>query len=173
METKITQLVLLILIYTVPVLAQTSDRKTEKAERREAKEQKIAALVESRRFEFRADRAIPTGFRSVDMTTNPNFIRFSPDLIVSEMPFFGRAYSVPYGGDAGLKFEGKPEVFTVAKKKKNYSVEVRVKANSDFYTINLTIGSDGSSSMTVTSNNRASISYNGEIFAPEKPKESK
>lgn len=173
MKTKISQLVLLILVSAIPVLAQTSDRKVERERRREAKEQEIAALVESGSFEFRADRAIPTGFRSVDLTTNPNYIRFSPDTIVSEMPFFGRAYSVPYGGDAGLKFEGKPERFTVEKKKKNYSVEAKVKANSDYYTINLTISFEGGASMSVTCNNRASISYNGAIYAKEKPQESK
>ena len=173
MKTKITQLVLLLLIGSMPVLAQTSNLKAERAERRVAKEREVAALVESKNFEFRADRAIPTGFRSVDLTTNPNYIRFSPDTIVSEMPFFGRAYSVPYGGDAGLKFEGKPERFTVEKKKKNYSVEAKVKTNSDYYTINLTISFDGGASMSVTCNNRASISYNGEIYAKEKPQESK
>ncbi|MCL4481899.1 MAG: DUF4251 domain-containing protein [Bacteroidetes bacterium] len=170
MKTKITQLLLLILICTMPVLAQMSNRKAEKEERRVAKEKEIAALIESKNFEFRANRAIPTGFRSVDLTTNPNFIRFSPDSIVSEMPFFGRAYTVPYGGDAGLKFEGKPELFKIGKKKKNYSVEAKVKADNDFYTLNLTISFEGSSSMSVTCNNRASISYNGEIYPQEKPK---
>lgn len=165
MKSRIAQLILLLLIGTAPVLAQTSDRKAEKERKRIEKEHEISALVDSRTFEFRANRALPTGYKSVDFTTNPNFVKFSPDLIVSEMPFFGRAYSVSYGGDAGLKFEGKPEKYTVEKKKKSYEIEAKVRSESDFFTINLSVSFDGSSSMSISSNSRTTISYNGEISA--------
>ena len=171
MKGKIMHLVLLLLIGTIPVAAQKSDRKAEKERKRVEKEKEITALIDSKTFEFRATRAIPTGYKSVDLTTNPNFVKFSNDLIVSEMPFYGRAYSVSYGGDSGLKFEGKPEIYTVEKKKKNYEIEAKVKDKNDYFTINLTVSSEGSSTMSISSNNRTSISYNGEIFAPEVPKE--
>ncbi len=173
MRTKITQLVLMFLIITTPVMAQTSDRKARKEKKRVEKEKEIAALVESRNFVFRASRAIPTGYKSVDLTTNANFVKFSPGLIESWMPFFGRAYSVSYGGDAGIKFEGKPQIFTVEKKMKNYEVEAKVQSNNDTYTINLSVSFEGSSFMIISSNNRTSISYNGEILAREHPKEGK
>jgi hypothetical protein len=165
------QLVLLFLIGALPSVAQPSDRKAQKEKKRMEKEKDVATLVDSKTFVFKATRAIPTGFKSMDLTTNPNFVKFSPELIVSEMPYFGRAYSVSYGGDAGLKFEGKPEVYTVEKKKKAYSLEARVKSSNDYFTIHLSVGFEGSSSMSISSNNRSSISYNGEIFPQEKPKE--
>jgi len=171
MKLKFTHLVILLLIGTIPVVAQTSDRKAEKERKRVEKEKEIAALIDAKTFEFRATRAIPTGYRSVDLTTNPNFVKFAPELISSDMPYYGRAYSVAYGGDAGLKFEGKPEVYTVEKKKKNYEIEAKVKSNNDYFTINLSVSFEGSSSMSISSNNRSSISYNGEIFSVEKPKE--
>lgn len=171
MKKKMIQLVFLFLICTLPVLAQSTDRKAEKERKRVEKEKEIAALMDSKNFEFRASRAIPTGYKSVDLTTNPNYVKFSDDLIVSEMPFYGRAYSVSYGGDSGLKFDGKPEVYTVEKKKKNYEIEAKVRGQNDFYTINLTVSFEGSSTMNISCNNRTSISYNGEVFAPEKPKE--
>lgn len=171
MGKKMMQLVFLLLISTIPVAAQKSDRKAEKERKRVEKEKETAALVESKSFEFRASRAIPTGYKTMDLTTNPNFVKFSNDKIVSEMPYYGRAYSVPYGGDSGLKFEGKPEVFTVEKKKKNYQIEVKVKDKSDYFTINLTVSFEGSSSMSISSNNRTTISYSGEVFAPEAQKE--
>jgi len=122
MQTKITQLVLVMLLGFFGANAQISDRKAEKEKKRVEREKEIAALVESKSFVFKGDRAIPTGYKSMDLTTNPNFVKFSPDLIVSEMPFFGRAYSVSYGGsDAGLKFEGKPEIYTIEREKKNYA----------------------------------------------------
>jgi len=171
MKSKIAHLVILLLIGTLTMMAQTSDRKAEKERKRIEKEKEIAALIEAKTFEFKATRAIPTGYKSMDLTTNPNFVKFAPELIVSDMPFYGRAYSAGYGGDAGLKFEGKPEVYTVEKKKKNYEIEAKVKSSNDYFTINLTVSFEGSSTMSISSNNRSSISYNGEIFSPEKPKE--
>jgi hypothetical protein len=172
MKTKITLLVLVMLLGSFAVKGQISDRKAEKEKKRVEKEKEIADLVESKSFVFKANRAIPSTYKSMDLTTNPNFVRFSTDLIVSEMPFFGRAYSVSYGGsDSGLKFEGKPEIYTIEKKKKNYEVEAKIKGTGDSYTINLSISFEGSSTMTISSNNRSSISYNGEISAPEKTKE--
>ena len=172
MQTKITQLVLVMLLGFFGANAQISDRKAEKEKKRVEREMEIAALVQSKSFVFKGNRAIPTGYKSMDLTTNPNFVRFSPDLIVSEMPFFGRAYSISYGGsDSGLKFEGKPEIYTIQKKRKNYEVEAKIKGTGDSYTINLSISFEGSSTMTISSNNRTSISYNGKISALEKPQE--
>ena len=167
MKTKIALLVLLMLFITFDSMAQTSDRKAEKEKRRIAKEKEVAVLVYSEIFVFRATRAIPTGYKSVDLTTNPGYVKFSPNLIVSEMPYFGRVYSVSFG-DGGLKFWGKPDVFTVEKKSNNYAIKAKVKGSDDCYAINLTVSFDGSSSMSISSNNRAMISYNGEICATEK-----
>jgi hypothetical protein len=170
-KTNITLLFLMLMFGSFASSAQTSDRKAEKEKKRIEKEKEYAAIVESKKFVFKANRAIPTGYRSVDLTTNPNFVKFSPDMIVSEMPFFGRAYSVSYGSsDSGLKFEGKPEDYSLEKKKKNYEVDVKVKGQMDSYTIHLTISFEGSASMSISSNNRATISYNGEISAPEEAK---
>jgi hypothetical protein len=171
MKRRMIQLVLLLLIGALPTAAQPTDRKAEKEKRRMEKEKEIAALIDAKTFVFKATRAIPTGFKSMDLTSNPNFVKFAPELIVSEMPFFGRAYSVSYGGDSGLKFEGKPEVYTLEKKKKSYVIEAKVKSNNDYFTINLSVSFEGSSSMAISSNNRSSISYNGEIFPQEKAKE--
>lgn len=171
MKTRIICIILLILFASMPTYAQKSDHKSERERKRLEKKNEIASLIEKKTFDFRANRAIPTGFRSMDLTTNPNFIQFSPDFIRSEMPYFGRAYSVPYGGDGGLKFDGKPEEFNVVRKKNNYSIEAKVKANGDYFTINLTVGFEGSSTLSVFSNNRASISYNGEIFQHKEQKE--
>jgi hypothetical protein len=167
MKTRCIQLILLAWIAAMPAVAQKSDRKAEKEKKRLEKEKEIAALIDSKTFVFRADRAIPTGYRSVDLTTNPNFVNFSPEKIVSAMPYFGKAYTSHYSGDTGLKFEGQPESYTVEKKKKNYEIEAKVKTTNDFFTINLSVSFEGSSSMSISSNNRTTISYNGEIYPPE------
>ncbi len=40
-------------------------------------------------FVFIGKTAFPQGFRTMDLTTNSNYVEFHPDMIKSEMPFFG------------------------------------------------------------------------------------
>lgn len=85
---------------------------------------------------------------------------------ISYMPFYGNAYrGVGFGGDTGLKFEGKPEYFTVVKGKKNYNVNAVVKGQNDTYHISLSVEFKGSAMLSISSTNRSNISYNGEISA--------
>jgi hypothetical protein len=80
------------------------------------------------------------------------------------MPFFGRAYAgAGYGGDGGLKFKEKPGTFTIEKNKKEYTVTAVVKGDNDTYKISLSVGFEGNARLTINSNNRSSISYNGNI----------
>ncbi|MNQ90291.1 hypothetical protein D3C85_1056260 [compost metagenome] len=74
---------------------------------------------------------------------------------------------MPYGGDGGIKFEGVPEDIKIEKKKKSYTVKASVKGKDDVYTLYFNIFFDGGASLSISSNNRASISYDGEIEAPK------
>ena len=156
----------LLLLFTVTIsFAQVKTRKQLKAESKIEKVKQISLLVDSKEFVFVGKRAFPQGFRSIDLTTNTNFIEFKPDFIKSEMPFFGRGYSgIGYGGDTGLKFEGKPTEFTIVKTKKTSELNATVRGEGDVFRITLSILDEGSATLTINSNNRSSISYYGEIF---------
>jgi len=108
----------------------------------------------------------------VNLNTNMYNVSFAPENIISYLPYYGRAYSgAGYGNDSGIKFEGKPEEFTVTKGKKNYTVKAVVKGERDQFSLILTVSFEGSASLTVNSNSRSSISYNGVISEQEKPAE--
>ncbi len=172
MKTKISLLAVLLAFITISAFSQEKTKKQLKEEKKLEKQKQVETMVNARDFVFIARMANPMGMKSVNLTTNPNFVRFNPDMVESEMPYFGRAYnSVGYGGDAGLKFKGKPEIFEMKKGKKNYDIEVIVKGENDKYTIYISVGLEGNATLSVNSNNRSSISYSGEISAPEKPEE--
>jgi hypothetical protein len=172
MKTKVLALFILVVIGSLSVIAQETDKKAAKEAKKLEKENQVKAMLDAKEFVFVAQRALPQGYKTVDLTTNPNFVKFHPDLIESSMPYYGRAYSgVGYGGDAGLKFEGKPDEFTIEKGKKSYEVKAKVKSTNDSYTLSLSVFPDGSANMNISSNNRSTISYNGEINAPEPAKE--
>ena len=172
MKTDISVLLIFLVMNMTNGFAQEKSRKELKEERKIERQKQTEALVNAREFVFTAETAFPTGGRSVDLTTRTNYVKFHPDRIESELPFYGRAYSgAGYGGDTGMKFDGKPEEYTVTKTKKEYQIEAVVKGENDTYRILLTVGFEGSASLSVISNNRSSISYSGEISAPENPKE--
>ena len=135
-----------------------------KEEQKLAKQKKVEALVESKEYEFEGDMAYPQGGRSISLTTNQNYLRFKNDSIYSEMPYFGRAYGgLPYGGGAGLSFKGLIKKYSLTKGKKNFVIKGEVKDNSDNFSIILNVYYDGGASLTISSNNRDSINYRGEI----------
>lgn len=155
--------------------AQEKTRKQLRAEQKLDKQKEIEKLIDAKEFQFVARNSNSQYFRMVDLTTNPNFIKFKPNFIKSEMPFFGRGFSgLAYGGsDTGLKFEGEPEKFTVQKNKKEYIIKVSVKGKQDYFDMTLSVSLEGSATLAINSNNRGAISYFGEIMPikEEKKKE--
>lgn len=172
MSTKISILTILIALCINVGFAQETDKKQAKAERKAEKQKQVEAIINARTFLFTARTAIPQGYKTVNLNTNMYNVSFAPENIISYLPYYGRAYSgAGYGNDSGIKFEGKPEEFTVTKGKKNYTVKAVVKGERDQFSLILTVSFEGSASLTVNSNSRSSISYNGVISEQEKPAE--
>ncbi len=135
-----------------------------KKEKQQAEFKKTVELVEGRHFIFEAQRAFPQGGRSIDLTTNYGFIKITGSDAEGHLPFFGRAYSVDYGGGGGIEFKGEMqnvEIDTHQRKMKlRFTFEVKDK---DTFKVNMDIGSNGNTTVNVNSNNRSSISYYGKI----------
>jgi hypothetical protein len=117
----IVTLLFALFIFTTVVEAQEKSKKQLKEEKQLEKRKQIGILVESKEFVFVTYRAMPQSGSVINLTTEYN-VDFHPEWIKSDLPFFGRGFSgIGYGGtDAGIKFEAKPTVYTVKKKKKNY-----------------------------------------------------
>lgn len=147
-------------------MAQEKSKKQIKEAARIEKQKQVAILVDSKEFVFHPNSVSPQGGRNINLNDVSYAMEFHPNLIKSYLPFFGRAYSgVGYGGDIGMEFDGKPTVYTIEKTKKAYIIRVEVRGKHDSYTIMLSVYSEGSAYLSVSSNNRSSISYDGEIKA--------
>ena len=68
-----------------------------KKERKEQKAKEIKEMIDEQRFTIDVDRALPMGGRTVNLTT-PYSFEMRGDSAISYLPYFGRAYSLPYGG---------------------------------------------------------------------------
>jgi hypothetical protein len=174
MKTKISVLIVLLSILTFPGLAQEKSKKELKAERELQKQKEIEALINSKNFVFEAQKVMPQGGRLLNLDYNTYLLKFNESKTTCDLPFFGRGFSVPYGGgDGGIKFEGVPENIKIEKKKKSYNIKATVKGKDDVYNLFFTVFFDGGASLSVNSNNRSSISYDGEIEAPTTTEEVK
>lgn len=165
MKTSRFTIVMLLFFLSISAFAQEKTKKELKAERDLQKQKEIESWIDARKFDFEAQKVNPQGGRLIILDYNTYFLKFNPEKTTADLPFFGRAFNVPYGGDGGIKFEGTPENIKVEKKKKSYTIKTSVKGKDDVYNLMLTIFFDGGASLSVNSNNRAFISYDGEIRA--------
>ncbi len=145
--------------------SQETTKKAQREQNRIEKEKQIEALISSKEFVFEAIQALPQSGKMIILTGSSYTVTFHPDAIESYLPFYGRAYSIDYGGDGGIKFEGKPEEYKVVTQKsgKGYDINATIKTPKDLYKFYLSVSPDGTATLMVDSNQRSSISYHGDI----------
>ena len=82
------------------------------------------------------------------------------DSVYSYLPYYGRAYMLPYGGGEGLNFEAKVVDYKQEMGKKgSYEITFSARTQEDYYTFHVTVYDNGSS-MSVKV---AEDGYNGEV----------
>lgn len=94
-------------------------------------------------------------------------VQVKGDTLVSYLPYFGRAFNLPYGGGKGLDFTAKINTYhDIATNGGGHDIAIGVANDEDvfFYTINIT--ANGSAFISVSSRNREKISYTGEMYLP-------
>jgi len=174
MKTLKNMLLVAVLFTTIQVSAQTDKATT-------------AKLVEGKNFIFNATSAHPMNTTemnavfsripgalaggSVPLRGDIYQLNVATDSIGAYLPYYGRAYTAPRNSnEGGIKVGTKEFSYKADKKKKgNYIVTIKPKdSNGDVLSMILNIGEKGYASLSVVSNNRQTITYNGFISDPAK-----
>ena len=152
---------LLITAMSMPTLsAQT------KKEKKELKKQAVEKLVTSGKYKINVNRALPARGRSVTLTS-PYSVEIRNDSVISYLPYYGRAYSIPYGGGEGLNFKAPLTDYKLEWDKKE-TAKIKFSARSEEeFDFSIDVFSNGSSTIFVNMQNRQSISFQGELDMPE------
>lgn len=130
----------------------------------------VKESIESKNYTIRANTALPNGWRSVALDTR-NSVEVRQDSVFSNLPYFGRAYRLPYGGGEGLVFDAPITDYKVKEGKKGaIEIEFKARTREDSYRFILIIFTNGNSSIKVFTENRQSIDFLGEMIFKEQKK---
>jgi len=124
----------------------------------------IKTSIESKQFIFHAQTAMPTSGRTRQLTTEYD-LRIFPDSLISDLPFYGRAYSVPYGStEGGFNFTSTKFEYTATPgKKRGWDISIKPKDVNDFREFPLSLSDNGYGTLQALSNNRQPMSFTGYI----------
>lgn len=100
--------------------------------------------------------------------STPYYLKVKGDTVTSYLPFFGRAYSVPYGGGKALNFDGRILRYAAEQVKSDRMV-VRMDIVNDEteYVYTVDIFDNGSSTIDVVSHSRETIRFSGNMEMPD------
>ena len=145
-------------------------RKEKKAAREAELIEQTKTVLESKAYVFSATQVIPTGMRSKSLTSSYDAV-IKNDTIVCYLPYFGKAHTASYGSNRSpMDFTQPIEDYKFEKTKKGYEISFEASNNSDRLKFFFQISETGSTSLSVNSTNRSSISYYGDIVKIEEKK---
>lgn len=171
MKTLFLLLLLLPATWIQPVIAQKFSRE-EKAAQTEKAFQEMKELVASKHFKITIDRVYPQSGHDVNRFNPTGKIIIQDSIAEGNLPFFGRAYSLPYGEGGGIEFNAPMKDSSVKiiekRKKKSVIFGFSVPGQNDLYQFQIDIAPGGGCSINLSSNNRTHISYSGSLSPLEK-----
>ena len=151
-------MLLLALLVGLPTLSAQS-----KQEKKEQKKEAVKKLIASENYKIDVRTAMPMRGRSIPLTS-PYSLEIRNDSVISYLPYFGRAYSIPYGGGDGLNFRAPLKEYDMKMDKKGNAVIEFVARNTvDRYEFRAKVYMNGEASINVNMQNRQSISFQGEL----------
>lgn len=136
-------------------------------EKRAEKEQALKSRIESKEYCIEVNTALPRRGFNIQLTSSYS-LEIKNDSAFSLLPYYGRAYSIPYGGGDGLSFKSPIENYKLSYNKRGTAkIEFTARTKEDVFKFNMSIFTSGSSSISVTMQNRDSIDFSGELKIKE------
>lgn len=167
-------------VFALSLIALNANAQTDKAT--------TTRIVDEKNFVFIATNAMPMNNTEINNILNKmpggntggNIslngssydVQVSPDSVIAYLPYYGRAFSAPMGtDDNGFKFKAKNFTYKTTKRKKGgWDILITTKDIRDNVRMVLSISENGYGTLSVNSNNKQSISYNGYLSEPKKVK---
>lgn len=153
---------------TICVGCATSEAARQARAERQVKEaEAVKKGIEAKDFKINVNYVYPVGASPMQLST-PYYLKVKGDTVTSYLPYFGRAYSVPYGGGKALNFDGRILRYAAEQVKSDRMV-VRMDIVNDEteYVYTVDIFDNGSSTIDVVSHSRETIRFSGNMEMTE------
>ena len=135
----------------------------ERAARAAEQAKAVKAALQERNYQIAVNRMYPSRGAS-KIVSSGYTVEVRNDSLISYLPYFGRAYDVPYGGGNGLNFSAPIRNYKESQTKSDLRhIEIDVKNDEDTYLYTLDIFDNGSTDINVRSRQREPISFSGEM----------
>jgi len=156
---------LFILILASTFMIACTSQNQPKSESELAIANNVNKKVEAKDFRIRVDYANPMGGRTVPLTSEYDLV-IKNDSAFAYLPYFGVAYSAPYGStEGGIKFSTLMEDYKSALNKKGeWTIDFKINIPNYNYIINISIFSNGKSSININSAQRRAINFDGQMM---------
>ncbi|TNJ41679.1 DUF4251 domain-containing protein [Tamlana fucoidanivorans] len=152
----------------------------------------LTNLVQSKKFTIDSEWAYPmatasmqrvagllqpgSNAGSINLIGNSNFLNVSGNTVKSYLPYFGeRQMGGAYGGgDSAIQFDGETKDYKVSEGKNNsYIISFDALSNSENFRVIIKVFPNMNADMSLTGNNRQTISYSGKILPLKEEKAEK
>lgn len=152
-------MLLVVALATLEGCATAEERAARAAE--QAARVKVALM--EKRYKIMVERMYPMRGGSKNVSSNYS-VEVRNDSLFSYLPYFGRAYQVPYGGGKGLNFTERIGSYRESQGKHGQRhIEIDVRNDEDTYLYTIDVYDNGNSDIEVQPRQRERISYSGEM----------
>ena len=124
---------------------------------------RVKVALKERHYKMSVDHMYP--MKGGSKSVSPSYsVEVRNDSLFSYLPFFGRAYQVPYGGGKGLNFSERIGSYreSLVKNGRRH-IEINVRNDEDSYLYVIEVFDNGNSDIEVQAQQRERISYSGEM----------
>ena len=156
-------LCLSLLLASAAILWSSCATSEEKAAQMAQLSANVTNALNNRDYKIAIDRMYPMRGSSRHVSFGYS-VEVRNDTLFSYLPYFGRAYNVPYGGGKGLNFSAPIESYRESQPKDDRRhIEISLSNDEDTYQYIIDIFTNGSANIDVIPRERDRITYYGEL----------
>ncbi len=161
------KLVLVILLITFILPIQAQSKKELKKEKEAQAYTEIKTLINSGIYIFESDWATTQKGKRINLISNPNFLKMDHENASAYLPYFGvsQSSSVGFSGSSGIEFDGVIKDLKVDfnDKKQKVIIKFSTQNKTENFNVTLAVFRSGNADLSILSNSRNSISYDGKV----------
>lgn len=156
-------IVVLLLIVSNTTFAQSKKELKKQAEYKEYT--KTKKLIQGGVYTFEATSANTQKGRRIDLTTSFNSLKINNAYAIADLPFFGFSQVSNFKSDGGIKFDSENVDYEIEYNDKKHRITIKFKAKNKAETFDLflTVYSDATATLNVSSSQRDFMSYRGDV----------